>query len=71
MVGTDSESMPPASKEVSCTLSLTQKSRVKVFVCVAHRKSQEADLMVAGLLSQILGKMRQEDYSSRLVWDTK
>lgn len=70
MVGIDREPMPPAPEEVSCTPSLPcANSRVKVFV--AHRKSQKTDLMVIGLSSQLLGKLRQEDYSSRLVWDKK
>lgn len=58
-------------------------SRVKVFMVhrmglgeEAHRVWQKptletgkvkTDLMVVGLSSQLLGKLRQEDYSSRLV----
>lgn len=58
-------------------------SRVKVFVAhrmglgeESHRVWQKptletgkvkTDLMVVGLSSQLLGKLRQEDYSSRLV----
>ena len=42
-------------------------------VCQSHLRnmSQGPDLMVADMSSQLLGKLRQEDLSSMLVWGTE